>query len=149
MEFQVASFDHPLLFQRKKKPIVGWINNLYGFTGVIFGSLTGMLRTVYCDKNLICDIIPANYVVNNIIAAAWDVAQKRKNNKYLHVDEEIQIYNAVFSSVQSPVTWGAMENYLQPEGFEIPSKKMFWLPEKSENLLTYEGGLILKLPSAR
>ncbi|XP_043485407.1 fatty acyl-CoA reductase wat-like [Polistes fuscatus] len=104
-----------------------------GLTGVVFGGFTGVLHTLYCNENFICDIIPADYVVNNIIAAAWDVAQERSipqiinlsnsNNKYLPVNEEIPIYNVV-SSVQKPITWGIIENYLQDHGLNYPSKNM-------------------------
>lgn len=124
-----------IVVSTEKEPIAGWINNMYGLTGAIFGGMIGVLHTLYCNENYICDIIPADYVVNNIIAAAWDVAQKRSipqsinlsdsKNKYLPVDEEIPIYNAV-SSVQNPVTWGIMENYLRNNGFNVPSKKVFW-----------------------
>ncbi|XP_015189768.1 PREDICTED: putative fatty acyl-CoA reductase CG5065, partial [Polistes dominula] len=125
----------------EKEPIAGWINNLNGFTGAAVGSSTGVLRTMYCDKDLICDLIPADYVVNNIIAAAWDVAHNRYNffcisisqsgnlssgdNKYLPVDDEIPVYNCV-SSVQRPVTWDTMMNNLKFEGFQVPSKKVLW-----------------------
>ncbi|XP_043499921.1 putative fatty acyl-CoA reductase CG5065 [Polistes fuscatus] len=60
----------------ENKPIAGWINNLYGLTGIAVESATGVLHTLYCNENFICNIIPVDYVVNNIIAAAWDVAQK-------------------------------------------------------------------------
>ncbi|XP_015189305.1 PREDICTED: putative fatty acyl-CoA reductase CG5065 [Polistes dominula] len=117
----------------EKEPIAGWINNLNGITGVVFGSSKGILRTLYCDKDLTIDMIPADYVVNNIIAAAWDVAQKRSisqsvnlsssDNKYLPVDDEIPIYNSV-SSVQRPITFDTMMNNLKLEGFQVPSKKV-------------------------
>ncbi|XP_015186638.1 PREDICTED: putative fatty acyl-CoA reductase CG5065 [Polistes dominula] len=86
-------------------------------------------------SNLICDIIPADYVINNIIAAAWDVAQKRsisqsvnlcsKDNKYLPDYDEIPVYNSV-SSVQRPITWGIVENYLRKSGLDVPWKKTLW-----------------------
>ncbi|XP_043499970.1 fatty acyl-CoA reductase 1-like, partial [Polistes fuscatus] len=109
----------------EKEPIAGWINNLYGITGIAFGSAIGVLRTVNLNDRLICDIIPADYVVNNIIAAAWDVAQKRsilksispsngKNND-LPADKEIPIYNVV-SSVQRPINWATVENNIKTSG---------------------------------
>ncbi|XP_043494964.1 fatty acyl-CoA reductase 1-like [Polistes fuscatus] len=66
-----------IITSTEKEPFAGWINNLYGLTGIAFGSAKGVLRTLNCNDRLICDIIPADYVVNNIIAAAWEVAQKR------------------------------------------------------------------------
>ncbi|XP_043495513.1 fatty acyl-CoA reductase 1-like [Polistes fuscatus] len=111
-----------IITSTEKEPFAGWINNLYGLTGIAFGSAKGVLRTLNCNDRLICDIIPADYVVNNIIAAAWEVAQKRsilksispsngKNND-LPADKEIPIYNVV-SSVQRPINWATLENNLK------------------------------------
>ncbi|XP_015186637.1 PREDICTED: putative fatty acyl-CoA reductase CG8306, partial [Polistes dominula] len=124
-----------LVVPTKKEPIVGWINNIYGLTGVTYGSSSGILRTLYCNSNLICDIIPADYVINNIIAAAWDVAQKRsisqsvnlcsKDNKYLPDYDEIPVYNSV-SSVQRPITYDTIMHNVAFEGLQVPSKKVLW-----------------------
>lgn len=59
-----------------KEPISAWINNIYGATGVVLGSGIGLLRTLHCNENCVADIIPADYVVSNIISSAWDVANR-------------------------------------------------------------------------
>lgn len=59
-----------------REPVPGWINNFYGPTGVVMGAAIGLLRTLHCKSELIADIIPADYVINNIIVAAWDTAKK-------------------------------------------------------------------------
>lgn len=56
-----------------KEPVEGWINNLYGPTGVVVGAGMGLLRSLHCEHSNIADMIPADYVINNIIAAAWDI----------------------------------------------------------------------------
>lgn len=56
------------------EPVAGWINNLYGPTGVSVGVAVGVMRTLHCCKNKVADIIPADYVINNLIVAAWDTA---------------------------------------------------------------------------
>lgn len=55
------------------EPTAGWTNNLYGATGVVVGSAYGILRTLNCNENNFAEIIPVDYVINTIIAAAWDV----------------------------------------------------------------------------
>ena len=55
-----------------KEPVPGWINNFYGPTGVVMGAGLGLLRTLHCIDTKVADIIPADYVINNIIVAAWD-----------------------------------------------------------------------------
>lgn len=57
-------------------PITAWTNNWYGATGVTLGVMMGILRTMYCIPEITAEVIPADYVVSNTIAAAWDV-QKR------------------------------------------------------------------------
>lgn len=59
------------------EPLPGWSNNLYGATGVVVGAAIGLLRTLNCDENDFAEIIPGDYVINTIIAAAWDVGQTR------------------------------------------------------------------------
>lgn len=59
-----------------KEPISAWINNMYGATGVAMGSGTGLLRTLHCVSENIADIIPADYVISNIVSAAWDIGNR-------------------------------------------------------------------------
>lgn len=56
-----------------EEPVSGWINNLYGATGVAFGAGIGVIRTLHCKTENVADIIPADYVINNIVVAAWDI----------------------------------------------------------------------------
>ncbi|KAK2588427.1 hypothetical protein KPH14_004426 [Odynerus spinipes] len=122
-----------IMIATAKEPICGWINNLYGPTGVAVGAAYGILRTLHCQKNLVADIIPADIVINNIIVAAWDTAQKQEiprsitdaNENKCTTTEEIPIYNSV-SSVQKPVTWGDFMHQNAVNGLEIPSEKVFW-----------------------
>lgn len=71
-----------------KEPIAGWTNNLYGATGVVVGSGIGLLRTLHCVPNNVAEIIPADIVINNIVVAAWDIAQqwyKNIQNLYTYI----------------------------------------------------------------
>lgn len=59
-----------------REPIQGWINNYYGATGVVVGAGIGLLRSLHCEANNIADIIPADYVINNVIVGAYDIAKQ-------------------------------------------------------------------------
>lgn len=59
-----------------KEPVPGWIDNLYGPTGVIVGATSGVLRTVLGNPNANANIVPVDYTVNALIASAWDVANQ-------------------------------------------------------------------------
>lgn len=61
-----------------REPVSGWVNNLNGPAGVVFGAGLGVLRTLQCDGNCIADIVPADMVINATLVAAWDVARKKE-----------------------------------------------------------------------
>lgn len=53
------------------EPFGGWIDNLYGPTGVVVAVSTGIMRTLHCNPDMVADIVPADMVVNGLIATAW------------------------------------------------------------------------------
>lgn len=57
-----------------QEPIPGWIENLYGPTGLLVAVNLGLARSTLADPKLTIDVIPADYVVNLAIAASWNVA---------------------------------------------------------------------------
>lgn len=57
-----------------KEPVEGWIDNFYGATGVLVGACLGVIRSLRAQLTNKADLIPADYVINNAIASAWDVA---------------------------------------------------------------------------
>lgn len=60
------------------EPLKGWIDNLYGPTGIVVGAGCGVVRTLQCDFNTEANIVPVDLVVNGIIAAAKETHQKFK-----------------------------------------------------------------------
>ncbi|OAD54398.1 hypothetical protein WN48_07918 [Eufriesea mexicana] len=113
-----------------KEPISAWINNMYGATGVTMGSATGLLRTLYCIPENIADIIPADYVISNIISAAWDIGNRKiavTSDQISNLPEEIKVpvYNMV-SSCQNPISWGDYMKKVEHYAFEVPSIKILW-----------------------
>lgn len=59
-----------------REPIVGWINNFYGIAGVSVGVGIGLIRTLLGDPNANVDLVPADYCVNVMLAAAWDCGKR-------------------------------------------------------------------------
>ncbi|KAI4475961.1 hypothetical protein M0804_013979 [Polistes exclamans] len=125
-----------------KEPIAGWINNLYGLTGVAYGAMMGVLHTLHCDDMVTSDIVPADYVINNTIVAAWDVAQKRSMpqnisisngiNKSKPVEQEISVYNLV-SSVQNRISLFDLAEKIKNNGVLYPSERVLWYYSLSLN----------------
>lgn len=61
-----------------REPVQGWIDNLYGPTGVAAGAGTGILRSIHCDGSIQANVVPGDLAVNALIVSAWDVADRRK-----------------------------------------------------------------------
>lgn len=60
---------------------MGWIDNLYGPTGVVAGVGTGVLRTMHCDRDINANIVPVDMTVSALISCAWDTANRYGNNQ--------------------------------------------------------------------
>lgn len=60
-----------------KEPILGWVDNLNGPTGLLAGAGKGVLRTLLCHKDLIADLVPVDICINLLISAAWYTAINR------------------------------------------------------------------------
>ncbi|XP_043271883.1 fatty acyl-CoA reductase wat-like isoform X2 [Venturia canescens] len=122
-----------IMIATAKEPIPAWINNLYGPQGVVIGAGMGLLRTLHCESTNIADMIPADYVINNTIAAAWGIESTRNLNAEKSMDEKPDsksttdpvIYNSV-SSCQNPVTWGEFMKWNEIFGVLIPSAMVLW-----------------------
>lgn len=59
------------------EPMAGWINNVYGATGVLLGVALGLIRCLYCKQENLADMVPADFVVNCALAAAWEVGTRK------------------------------------------------------------------------
>lgn len=122
--------------------MIGWIDNLYGPTGVVAGAGTGVLRTLHCDENINANIVPVDMACNALIAAAWDVGTNYNNNnadtnqiKEItsqitnqpndKIEQHIPIYNYV-SSVENPLTWGRFTHLNTKYGFDFPFTSAIW-----------------------
>ncbi|CAF4887390.1 unnamed protein product [Pieris macdunnoughi] len=85
-----------------KEPLKCWLDNMYGPTGVAVGSVTGMLRTMQCDKDVTADLVPVDFVVNGLITASYQVSSDYQSRS---PPLEPPIFNYV-SSVENRITWG-------------------------------------------
>jgi alcohol-forming fatty acyl-CoA reductase len=58
-------------------PIPGYTDNVYGVNGVVTGAGVGILRILHINNDLKANIVPADFVVNAIIALSWFTALKK------------------------------------------------------------------------
>ncbi|KAJ8916502.1 hypothetical protein NQ315_000144 [Exocentrus adspersus] len=105
-----------------KEPIEGWIDNLYGPTGVCAGSVSGVLRVMVGDTDNVADVVPADTCVAGLIASAWDVASRSTER----TTENIPIYNYVSSS-ENPITWNEFVHLNMTHGMNYPVLNSLWV----------------------
>ncbi|XP_023025092.2 fatty acyl-CoA reductase wat [Leptinotarsa decemlineata] len=125
----VVLFRPSIVTATYKEPISGWIDNVYGATGVLLGVAIGLLRVLRGDANNYADMVPADYVVNCSLATAWEVATlKSLNNNDEHSGQaklEIPVFNYV-STPEKPLTWNEFRFYSRKHCLRIPSEKCIW-----------------------
>jgi hypothetical protein len=51
-------------------PLPGYTDNVYGLNGVLIGAGVGVLRILRIDNKLKSNIVPADYVINLILASS-------------------------------------------------------------------------------
>jgi len=66
-----------LVISTYREPIPGWIDNLYGPTGLFIAASSGFLRSICVNESIIVNVVPADLVTNALIASAWDAANIR------------------------------------------------------------------------
>ncbi|KAK9879057.1 hypothetical protein WA026_003872 [Henosepilachna vigintioctopunctata] len=113
-----------------KEPIPGWIDSIYGPTGLIVFALLGILRTGHGNPDTISDLVPVDYVVNCIIAAAY---QRAKFNRMPaissnHRNEITPIFNYCYSPNLPSMTWGYYLTKVGALAATVGSTRCLWYP---------------------
>ncbi|KAL1502598.1 hypothetical protein ABEB36_007719 [Hypothenemus hampei] len=127
----IALYRPSIVIATVKEPVSGWIDNVYGATGVMVGAAVGLLRSLYGKKENKAEMVPADYVINSCLAAMWDVATFKtlNNNKEVQQEEkyekEIPVYNYV-STPQNPLTWDQFHSLSEKHAKQVPSEKVIW-----------------------
>lgn len=102
-----------------KEPVAGWIDNMYGPTGIVVGVGSGLLRVLYAVETNNAELVPVDMCVNALLASAWDVAGNAASY------EEPPVYNYV-ASPQNPITWKEYCDYSISHGSKMPMHKSIW-----------------------
>lgn len=113
----VAVFRPAIVIPTYKEPLRGWIDNMYGPTGIVVGVAAGLLRVLYIHKNNRAEIVPVDMCVNSLIASAYDIG----TNTY----DEPPVYNYV-ASPDNSISWKAYCDISTEHGKYYPLSKMAW-----------------------
>ncbi|XP_023311997.1 fatty acyl-CoA reductase wat-like [Anoplophora glabripennis] len=112
-----------------KEPLKGWNNSIYGPAGLMMAGYVGIVKTSPYDTEVKTNMVPADMVVNSIIAAAWDIGESFIREK--DTTPTITVYNY---DLDLDVTWG---NYLY-------TCKKYALKYFSVKTMWYLDGLLFK-----
>lgn len=115
----ITIFRPAIVIPTYKEPVVGWIDNMYGPTGIIVGVGAGLLRVFYGKKENHAELVPVDMCVNGILASAYDIAQNYRNLS------EPPVYNYV-ASPENPITWSDYCKYGIEHGAKMPMMKSIW-----------------------
>ncbi|KAF5291768.1 hypothetical protein FQA39_LY14256 [Lamprigera yunnana] len=111
----VAIIRPSIVVTTASSPIPGWIDGFTNLVGFFIGVIIGLFRTQLFFPENITDIVPADYVVNCLLAAATKIPQ----------DGHIPVYNCV-SSLRNPITWKECDNYGTHHAQKVPTPKTVW-----------------------
>lgn len=115
----VAIFRPAIVIPTYREPVSGWIDNMYGPTGIIVGVGAGLLRVFPGKQESRAELVPVDMVVNGTLACAWEIAQTYKNHT------EPPVYNYV-TSIDNPITWRNYMDYGVLHGQNMPMMKAIW-----------------------
>ncbi|XP_050308705.1 fatty acyl-CoA reductase wat-like [Anthonomus grandis grandis] len=128
----IALYRPSIVIATVKEPVSGWIDNIYGATGVLIGAAVGLLRSLYGKKENYAEMVPADYVINSCLAAMWETATIKSMNDNKEIEDkeskyerEIPVYNYV-STPQNPLTWDEFYTLSSKHAKQIPSEKVVW-----------------------
>lgn len=72
------------------------MDNTNGITGVIIGAGKGVIRSMMCNGEHLCEMIPCDLVVNAIIGQTWKVGLRQPKEP---------IFINMTQSEENPITW--------------------------------------------
>lgn len=81
------------------------------------GAGTGLLRTLYCDPEKAAEMVPGDYVINNMIAASYQTAIEKF--------DKVKFYNYV-SSVENRHSWKLFMEFCRHYGIHTPTVQCVW-----------------------
>ncbi|CAB0001195.1 unnamed protein product [Nesidiocoris tenuis] len=107
-----------LVISTKEDPIKGWVDNVYGPIGFVAGTAAGVLKVSYVDPDAKTEFVPADIVVNTLIAAGARTGRKTSH-------PEITIYNVV-TDPENPITYREFNKITTNLGHENPPHFAVW-----------------------
>lgn len=123
-DLPVGIFRPAIVISTYREPTRGWIDNMYGPTGVAAGAGTGVLRSIHCDGSIQANVVPGDLTINALIACAWDVANRKSMITTEEKTDNVPVYHYV--SKDNPVTFEQLKSLSEKYGLQFPTEKAIW-----------------------
>eukprot|EP00090_Calanus_glacialis_P045488 TRINITY_DN847_c0_g1_i3.p1 TRINITY_DN847_c0_g1~~TRINITY_DN847_c0_g1_i3.p1 ORF type:complete len:495 (-),score=113.85 TRINITY_DN847_c0_g1_i3:79-1563(-) len=102
-----------------KEPFPGWVDNFNGATGVLAGAGAGLMRTLYCKRSCVADMVPVDVCINLMCVLGWKAASQPASTT--------PVYNCTSGGI-NPITWGQVEAWGLQTLVDNPYQDVFWYP---------------------
>jgi len=57
------------------EPVVGWVDNLNGPTGLMVGAGKGVIRSMHCKADYNAEVMPVDITINAVIAITCNLVK--------------------------------------------------------------------------
>ncbi|XP_059219207.1 fatty acyl-CoA reductase wat-like [Stomoxys calcitrans] len=105
------------------EPTPGWIDNMQGGVAAMFCSSKGVLRMMKGSSLTPAPLVPVDFCINMIMAAAWQTAVKHRE-----ISPKLPtIYNLVPEETNT-IQWGTVWKYVKMNLRHCPFSSMLWYP---------------------
>lgn len=117
-DLPVVIYRPAIVLPTLREPTSGWVDNMYGPSGIVLGVGAGILRVLYIDRFNRAELVPVDYCVNSMLAAAYDLTQ----NSY----EEMPVYNFV-TAKNNLINWQQYTDYSMASAINSPPSRGIWM----------------------
>lgn len=112
-----------LIWFADKEPFAGYVSGRHSGVGIVCGTMTGLIRSMYFINESVPNITPVDYAINATIASVW--------RRSLAPRDEVLFYNCV-SLPDHQIRWKEMfEIGIKYRSDYAPYKNLFWYPNLS------------------
>ncbi|XP_052863077.1 putative fatty acyl-CoA reductase CG5065 [Anopheles cruzii] len=102
------------------EPYPGWIDNVYGITGIMMEIGRGTISSIMCDERCTMDVIPVDIVCNTLIAAAWETQLSCPS-------APLRVYNCTSGQING-IKWHEYGRLTQQSAVRNPTKYVMLYP---------------------
>ncbi|XP_017102789.2 fatty acyl-CoA reductase wat-like [Drosophila bipectinata] len=122
----VSIYRPAIIIATYKEPLVGWIDNLYGPIGMMYGVAFGVLRMMCCNRKAFNTMVPGDYAANAALASIWQTAKDKKVLPRNTADVPPKIY--AFGPGKNMFLNDDLIRFSLSQREKIPLTQMIWYP---------------------